>query len=111
MSFFSYSVEEWEVVPVVSHVEELGVVEACTALHSFDPCDFFLSKSNVSVANILSKASEVGRLHERNCLALSVPSEDHLGGGLAFGGGDFGNDWICKWVQLHELIRARLPMA
>ena len=107
---FLKSVIVREVVPVVDHVEELGVVEACAALHSFDLCDFFLSESDISVPDVLSKTSEVGRLHKRDCLTLSVPGDDHLASGLALGSGDFSNDWICEWVQLHELIRARLPV-
>ena len=99
-----------EVVPIVLHVEELGVVEACTTLHIIDLCDLFLRKSDFGVSNVLSKAPEVGRLHKRDCIALSVPSEDHLSSSLAFGGGNLSNDWICEWVQLHELIRARLPV-
>ena len=110
MSYFFKSVIVGEVVPVIDHVEVLGVVEACAALHSFDLCDFFLGKSDISVANVLSKTSEVGRLHERNCFALSVPSEDYLGGSLALGSSDLCNDRVCEWVQLHELIRARLPV-
>ena len=79
-------------------------------MHIIDLCDLFLCKSDFGVSNVLSKAPEVGRLHKGDCFALSVPSEDHLSSSLALGGGNLSNDWICEWVQLHKLIRARLPV-
>ena len=40
-----------------------------------------------------------------------MPGKDDLGWGLTLRSGDLGDDRICQRVQLHELVRSRLPVA
>ena len=78
MSFFSYSVEEWEVVPVVSHVEELGVVETGTSVHAIDLGNLVVRKLDLSSAHVLAETLSLRGLDKRDGLALQVPGKDDL---------------------------------
>mmetsp|Transcript_31942 Transcript_31942/g.42297 ORF Transcript_31942/g.42297 Transcript_31942/m.42297 type:complete len:330 (+) Transcript_31942:145-1134(+) len=105
------SVEEGEVVPVVSLVEELGVVEASALVHGVDLGDFLGSEAHITGGHVLAETLRLRRLDERDGLALQVPGEDDLGGGLTLGRGDLRDDGVGQRVQVHKLTGAGLPMA
>ena len=112
MPVYTYtSIEVGHEIPVVGHGEELGVVEACVLVHSVDLGNIFVGEIDLRVGHVLSKARWLGRLHERDCLALDVPGKDDLGWSLTLRSGDLGDDRVCEWIQLHELVRSRLPVA
>lgn len=98
-------------VPVVFHGKELGVVKSGTFIQRVDLGHVFLREIDLHGCHVLAKALRLGCLDQRDGISLHVPGKDDLRWGLALGRRKFIDHRICQRVQIHELVRSKLPMS